>query len=293
VTTLDEYLGPLHDGVWEVIVPKESVIDPLDPAWERSAINVPSPGTIASYRKGQYHAHETATEWQVHLDNYDPKIHPCLHLVDDAPLLLMIGDTLITLVAGSRRKNGDEKSILEGQKRAWQLQAFIGVFLVLVGVRVISNPLLTFRNIFLYLLPLAIIGLGLVTMGKGLQFRPFKILPGGIAGHGIGIIFAGIIAFLLPLNVWIFVILGVLALWMFTSAGMLLWRARIGRAAIPEGFISRVVIAIVSLVLAVLIFVDPKGILQLLMVILGVTAFLGGLMLFVNGVRLRNRMMVG
>lgn len=293
VTTLDEYLGPLHDGVWEVIVPKESVTDPLDPGWERSAINVPSPGTIASYRKGQYHAHETATEWQVHLDNHDPKIHPFLHLVDDAPLLLMIGDTLITLVAGSRRKTGDEKSILEGQKRAWQEQALIGVLLMLVGVRIISNPLLSFQNIINYLLPLAIIGIGLVTLGKGLQFKPFRVLPGGIAGRGIGIIFAGIIAFLLPLNLWVFVILGVLALWMFTSAGMLLWRARKGRAAIPEGFISRVVIAIVSLVLAVLIFVNPKGILQLLMVIVGVVALLAGLMLFINGIRLRKRMMVG
>ena len=52
------------------------------------------------------------------------------------------------------------------------------------------------------------------------------------------------------------------------------------------------VIAVVSLVLAVLIFVNPKGILQLLMVIVGVVALLAGLMLFINGIRLRKRMSV-
>ena len=115
VTTLDEFLRPLHEGVWEVIVPKESVTEPLDPSWVKSRINVPSPGTRASYRKGQYHAHEQQTEWHVHLDNYDPKVHPVLHLIDDAPLLLMIGDTVVTLIAGTRKKTGKEEEILKDQ----------------------------------------------------------------------------------------------------------------------------------------------------------------------------------
>jgi hypothetical protein len=68
MTRLDEFLEPLHHGVWEVAVPKDSVTEPLDSGWEKSKINVPSPGTIDSYRKGQYHVHETATEWRVHLD---------------------------------------------------------------------------------------------------------------------------------------------------------------------------------------------------------------------------------
>lgn len=292
MTTLDEYLDPLHHGVWEVIVTKQSVSEPLDPAWEKSALNVPSPGTIASYRKGQYHAHEMATEWHVHLDNHDPKIHPYLHLVDDAPLLLMIGDTLITLVAGSRRKSGDEKKILEGQKRAWQEQVIFGIFLLLIGVYIITNPLLSLKGITLFLIPIAIIGLGAFTLSKAIRIKPFKLLRRGLAGRGVGIIIAGFIAFFLPVDLWILVILGVLVVWMFTSAVMLLWRARKGRSAIPEGFISRVVIAIVSLVIAVFIFINPKDILKLLMVITGVVALLLGLMLLVNGIRLKKRMAV-
>jgi uncharacterized membrane protein HdeD (DUF308 family) len=292
VTKLDEYLGPLDHGIWEVVIPKESVTEPLDDEWVKSPINVPSPGTIASYRKGRYHVHEQATEWRVHLDNHDPKTHPYLHLVDDAPLLLMIGDTLGTLIAGTRKKTGDEKKILEGQNRAWQEQVIIGILLMLVGVYIISNPLRFFQGVILYLVPLAIVCLGIVTLVKGIQFRPFIIRPGGIAVRGIAIIFAGIIAFLLPLNLWIVVILGVLGLWMFASAVVLLWRARRGRAAIPEGFFSRVIIACVSLILVALIFVNPTGILQLLMIIVGVVALLLGLMLLVNGIRLMKRMRV-
>jgi uncharacterized membrane protein HdeD (DUF308 family) len=271
-------------------VPKESVTEPLDPGWVKSPINVPSPGTIASYRKGQYHCHEQQTKWHVHLDNHDPKVHPYLHLVDDAPLLLMIGDTAVTLIAGTRKKTGDEKDILVGQERSWKEQVLVGALLMLVGVFIVSNPLFTFKGIVQFLVPLAIVGLGIVTSWNGIASSPFRVLPGGLLYRGIGIIIAGIIAFYLPLGLWVVVLLGILALWMFASAIILLARARKGRAAIPEGFASRILIAVLSLLLGALIFLDPVGILQLLMAIVGVIAFLLGLMLLVNGIRLRKRM---
>ena len=43
-----------------------------------------------------------SAEWRVHLDRYDPKVHPLLHLVDDAPLLLMISDTFMTPGYGNK-----------------------------------------------------------------------------------------------------------------------------------------------------------------------------------------------
>lgn len=292
MSKLDEFLEPLHHGVWEVTIPKESVTEPLDPGWQKSTLNVPSPGTIASYRKGLYHVHETSTEWRVHLDNHDPKHHPVLHLIDDAPLLLMIGDTFVTLIADSRKKTGDEEKILEGQTKAWQDQVLIGLFIILVGLFVVTNPLLTFQGITQLFVPLVIIGLGLFTLWKGVSIRPFRILSGDILYRGMGIMLAGIIAFYLPLAVWVIVLLGILALWMLASAIKLLGRARKGRAAIPEGFISRIVIAILSIVLVGLVIVNPKRILQLLMVIMGIVAFLLGVMLVVNGIRLRKRMAV-
>lgn len=273
-----------------MIVPKESVTEPLDPDWKKSPINVPSPGTIASYRKGQFHCHEQQAEWHVHLDNHDPKVHPYLHLIDDAPLLLMIGDTVVTLIAGTRKKSGEETEILEGQNQSWKEQVLVGILLMLVGVFIIANPLVMFKGIVNLLVPLAIIGLGIITSWQGIASSPTRVLPGGLLYRGLGIIIAGIIAFYLPLGLWVIFILGILALWMVASAIILLFRAEKGRAAIPEGFTSRVIIAILSLVLGVLILFNPKGVLQLLMVIVGIIAFLLGLMLLVNATRLRSRM---
>lgn len=198
-------------------------------------------------------------KWHVHLDNHDPKVHPYLHLVDDAPLLLMSKDTIVTLIAGTRKKTGDKKEILEDQKKSWKEQVLAGILLMLVGIFIAANPLLTFEGIMLLLVPLAIVGLGIITSWHGIAFSPFRVLRGGLLYRGIGIIIAGIIAFYLPLTLWIVVILGILALWMFASAIILLARARKGRAAIPEDFTSRILIAILSLLFGVFILLDPKS----------------------------------
>ena len=290
MSSLDEFLGPLHHGVWEVEIPKESVTEPLDQGWEVSRINIPSPGTIASYRKGKYHVHETATQWRVHLDNHDPKHHPILHLIDDAPLLLMIGDTFGTLIATTRKKTGNEAKILEGQSKAWKDQVLIGLFIILVGIFVVTNPLLTFKGITRLFVPLVIIGLGIFTITKSVRVQPFRLNDDPVLYRGIIITTAGFIAFYLPLTLWIVGLLGILAVWMLATAIVLLGRARKGRSAIPEGFVSRIVIAILSLCLVGLIFTYPIEIVELLMIVLGVIGLLVGIMLFVNGVRLKRRM---
>ncbi len=51
MSELEDFLAPLHQGVWEVIVLKEDVTEPLGQDWVKSQFNLPSPGTIASYRK--------------------------------------------------------------------------------------------------------------------------------------------------------------------------------------------------------------------------------------------------
>lgn len=290
MSRLDEFLGPLHHGVWEVDVPKGSVTEPLDQGWEKSGINIPSPGTIASYRKGQYHAHETATEWKVHLDRYDPKHHPLLHLIDDAPLLLMIGDTFGTLVADARQKTGEEEKILAGQMKAWRDQVLAGLFCVFIGVFIIRVPWLSFKGITLVVVPLAILGLGAFTIWKSVSIRPFRILERDLLYRGMAITLVGIIAFYLPLVVWVTALVGVFGVWMLASAIVLLGRARKGRAAIPEGFVSRVVIAIISLLLVGLIIIEPKWVVVLLMIAVGILAFVLGITLLINGVMLKSRM---
>ena len=287
---LEDFLAPLQRGVWEVIVPKVSVSEPLGPAWERSRINIPSPGTIASYRKGQFHAHETKTEYRVHLDRFDPKRHPLLHLIDDAPLLLMIGDTFTTLISGARRKTGDDEQILKGQRRAWQDQVLAGLFCLFIGLFIVRVPWLSFQGITLIVVPLAILGLGASTIWRSVSLRPFRILERGLLYRGMAIMGIGIIASYLSLDVWVAGILGVFGVWMLASAVVLLARARKGRAAIPEGFVSRVIIASLSLALVALIIIDPQGVVVLLMVIVGILSIVLGITLLLNGMRLKGRM---
>jgi uncharacterized membrane protein HdeD (DUF308 family) len=271
-------------------VPKYSVTEPLDPGWEESKMNIPSPGTVASYRKGQFHAHETSTDWKVHLDNHDPKRHPLLHLIDDAPLLLMIGDTLVTIVAGARKKTGDEQLILDDQTRTWKTQVVIGLIILIIGLFIISKPVLAFWSTVKIFLPLLMIGLGLFVTLKSVSFEPLQVLDEGLFYRGLIVIGVGLLAFYLPLEVWVHGILVVVFVWMLASSIMLLARARKGRTAIPEGFISRVVIALISLCLIILIVLTPIVFLLLLMLIIGFIIFLIGIVLVVNGLRLKRRM---
>jgi uncharacterized membrane protein HdeD (DUF308 family) len=291
VARLDDFLAPLHQGVWEVVVPKESVTEPLDPEWEKSSVNVPSPGTIASYRKGQYHVHETRDEWRVHLDRYDPKDHPLLHLVDDAPLLLMIGGTVVALAQDTRKgKIRDTDTILEEQKRSWQLQALIGVALLLVGAYIITNPISFYHGLIHLAIPLLIIVLGIMLVSRGATFRPLKLISKYYLVLGILVVLIGIVSFYLPIAVWSTVILGIVTLWGFGSAYMALRRVSHGRAAVPEGYLKWLLIGVFSLLLAVLILVMPYHTVALLTIIIGALALLLGITLVVNGVRLRQRM---
>jgi uncharacterized membrane protein HdeD (DUF308 family) len=292
MSRLDDFLEPLHHGVWEVDIPKDSVTEPLDLGWEVSKINIPSPGTIASYRKGRHHVHETATEWRVHLDNHDPKHHPLLHLIDDAPLLLMIGDTLVTLVSGARNKTGDEQRILEGQTRAWKTQIITGLIIVVIGLFVITKPWLSFRGTVRIFVPLVMIGLGLFTTLRSVGMDPFRILDQSLFYRGLIVAAAGVLAFYLPLYAWVNGLLVVVFVWMLASAVILLGRARKGRTAIPEGFISRVVIAIISLCLAVVMFIHPIIFVALLMLIGGIVVLLIGVTVLLNGIKLKRRMEV-
>jgi uncharacterized membrane protein HdeD (DUF308 family) len=290
VSKLDDFLEPLNHGVWEVSVPKESVTEPLGEKWEKSTFNFPSPGMIASYRNGRFHAHETKTEWQVHLDRHDPKVHPILHLVD-SPILLMISSTFLTLIKDTRvTKNVDTEELLKIQRSVWRDLVFFGVFFLLVGVFIIFNPMTFFRSLFTLLVPISIIGLAIVIIAW--SFRPggSDVNRKGDFRLGVVVLCVGIIALVLPLAVWGMLLLSILAIWMFSSAVMMFGHVMKGRHTVPEGFYTTLIVGILSLSFAILIFVNPSGSLELLTIILGVIVFLLGLTLLVNGLQLRTWM---
>jgi uncharacterized membrane protein HdeD (DUF308 family) len=291
LTKLDEFLEPLNQGIWEVVIPKDTVTEPLDTGWRTSAINVPSPGTIASYRKGRFHVHETKNEWRVHLDRYDPKANPLMHLVDDAPLVLMISDTFMTLVMDTKRREIQKTAdILKTQMFIWQEQVVFGLVLCLGGLFIVNNPINFFRNLFGLIIPCGIMGLAIIFLVRPFRSRLLEKYRTVDISRGIGIFCTGILAYILPLILWVIFVLGILALWMIASAVILLQRVVKGQHAVPEGFYSRTAIGIISLVLAILLFVSPAGILVLLVEILGIITILLGMTLCINGLRLRTWM---
>lgn len=233
MSTLESYLDALHQGVFQVVVPKDLVTEPLDPGWKRSAINVPSPGTIASYRKGQYHAHETATEYRVHMDRYDPEKNPIMHLIDDAPLVLMIHETMETiLVTAKDAARRDPRQRLFDQKMSWRLRMGCGVLLWVIATILFILALTDLEPIFTLILPSFVLFLGLLMIVRSIQQREHgskEIVRGSlVAGAAI------------PLFVfweeYLILMLLVLAVWFFASAAVTLLRVIRERGNLPQGF---------------------------------------------------------
>ena len=289
VCTIDSLLSPLHEGVWEVVISKNSVEQP-DEGWKRSMINLPTPGTIASYRKGQYHAHETAEEWRVHLDRYDPKKHPLMHLIDDAPLLLMILDTFLTLISESRGKNSNPKMILRYQETAWKKVLIGGFILVIIGITFFINPDIWFFRITQIIIPFLVIISGAFILYSGFSEKKNGRPWNSALVLGVLILGTGAILFFMPQVFWDLFLLSLLGFWMFSTAIVLIIRAFGGRSAIPEGFYSRILIGLISLILAIWIFIEPAGVLMLFMVILGSILVILGITLISVSIRLQRRM---
>lgn len=294
MTTLDDLLSPLHQGVWEVAIPKESVTEPLGSDWETSAINLPTPGTIRSYRKGQYHMHETRAEWKVHLDRYDPKVHPFLHLVDDAPLVFMIGGTFLTLIMDSRSAmRKDIASRREEQDVAWQLLVAAGLGLMLIGVIIAFDPLIALEQCIPLGVRLGIIVIAVVILGKGIRLRLPRIVSRGRLLLGLGVLAVGIVSFFLSLAPLALIFIGVLTLWTFASAVVSIERTAKGRTAVPEGFYKRLAMGVASLAFAVLIVIAPVAAVVVLVILAGIFALLFGFIMVMSGVSLWKRKSFG
>lgn len=287
---LDDFLSPLDHGVWEVTVPKTSVTEPPDD-WVKSAINVPAPGVTASYRKGHYHAHEMDDEWKVHVDTYDPAVHPFLHLADDAPLLLMIGDTFLTLIADTRETiHDDHRQIVAEQERSVWLMAGAGMFLVLMGLIVATDPLFTFNSLLINLLRIVIVLGGLAVIATAFSFPPLRFASPGRLVLGTGIFVAGVIFAYLPSD-WLggFVLL-VIFVWALASAFISFRRLyRYGRG-VPEGFRKRLVMGVCSLALGIVVVLVPDATVVFLVLVIGLLLALVGILIITRAAMLHKRM---
>jgi uncharacterized membrane protein HdeD (DUF308 family) len=288
LSTLESYLDALHQGVFQVVVPKDLVTEPLDPAWKRSAINVPSPGTIASYRKGQYHAHETATEYRVHLDRYDPEKNPIMHLIDDAPLILMIHETMETiLVTGRDATRRDPRQRLADQQVSWRLRMGSGVLLWVIATILLILAFTDLEPVFTVILPSFVLFLGLLTIAKGILQRDRK--EQGNKEIVRGSLMAGAaIALFVFWELYLILMLLILAVWFFASAAVTLLRAFRERGNLPQGFWYTLGLGVSSLVLGVLAVTLTGWLVDLLVFLFAGLVLMAGAFTLLDAWGLRN-----
>lgn len=283
-----DFLEPLHQGIWEVIVPKPDVTDPLVPIWKKSAINLPTPETIASYRNGQYHAHETEVDYRVHMDRYDPEKNPVMHLVDDAPLPLMIFETLETLVVSAKdAKREDPVARMADLRLSAGLRLLLGALVLVAGLGMLwvafGNPLVIFQEVIPNLLAL----IGLVMLGHAVLLRARGVHGKKDAVRGLTLI-AGAVLLSIFSIAFVDVLLLVLLVWLVSSAAVTLVRVVRSGGKLPQGAALTLSIEVASLYLAYLVIVDPVGSLKVIILILGLIATLAGMFLAIDGYGMRN-----
>ncbi len=84
------------------------------------------------------------------------------------------------------------------------------------------------------------------------------------------------------------ILLLVLAVWFLSSAAVTLVRVVRTRGKLPQGFAFTLGLGIASLFLGYLVFVDPAGLLKILVLVLGVVFAIAGGFLVVDGWGMRN-----
>ncbi len=283
---LIDFLDPLHRGTWEVIVPKEAVTEPLEPAWIRSPINVPSPKTVASYRSGQYHAHETPVDYRVHLDRYDPARNPIMHLVDDAPLILMIYETMETLVVSARdaeRRDAGER--LVDLRLTGGIRAVLGILLLCLGGLLLLMAYGPLDLVFSLVIPGVVCGAGAVVLLNGLRPRCGNHTKNVL--NGLVLIGAGWFL-LITWELYVVILLVILAAWSLSSAAVTLRRVIRSRDAVPQGLLFTTGLGFSSLVMGWLAFTEPVELLEVLVLVLSIIVLGAGVLLLLDGYGMRN-----
>jgi uncharacterized membrane protein HdeD (DUF308 family) len=285
---LMDFLDALHQGVWEVIIPKEDVTEPLVPAWKRSVINVPSPETLASYRNGQYHAHESEEDYRVHLDRYDPEKNPVMHLVDDAPLALMIFETLETLAVSAKdAKHENPVARIADLRLSGGMRMALGGLVIAIGAVLLLLALGNVALLFHVIIPALVAVAGMMMLAHGVVLRARGVHGKKDIVRGLALIAGGVLLYLLW-RFYLVLLLLILAVWFLTSAAVTLVRFVSTRGKLPQGFAFTLVLGAASLLFGYWAFVEPERLVRVLVLVLGVITVLAGAFLLIDGYGMRN-----
>jgi uncharacterized membrane protein HdeD (DUF308 family) len=211
-----------------------------------------------------------------------------MHLVDDAPLVLMLWGTINSLfLTGKDSTKGKRMDRLAAMDMTWKVRMAIGAAVVAIGLILILFPLKFAEFAFSILMPLAVMGFGALTLYNGYRMDQGGKLAKRDMAMGLGIIAFGV-ALIFLWKYFVLLILLVLALWFFASAFVSIRRSLKGKAAVPEGFWVRMAMAVLSLALGIMTLFVPKATVGVLIILLGVVVLLVGALFLLDGYGLRN-----
>ena len=241
---------------------------------------------IDSYRKGPLHVHEYVEEYRVHLDRYDPEKHAILHLVDDAPMLLMIWGTVSTLSkeAAEAARGGmeDRMHSLSGTYRA---RILVGTAIVLIGAIVFLFPLEGATFLFLYALPAAVVFLGVAELfGALYQKKEAKLVDVVI---GSIVVALGLILFVIT-GFEVLVVLISLSVWLLGSGSLSLRAYKRARMVSKKDATPKLYVGVISLAMGVGVLFLPLEMFLILMLAFGIMIMLVGAVLVASGFGLRH-----
>jgi uncharacterized membrane protein HdeD (DUF308 family) len=169
--SIEDFTGPLFQGVREVMIPKDKVTS-LSTGWYSSKYNIPHKGSKGAWRFGRLHAHDMGDHWAVHLDRIDPQTHSMGHLIADAPLLLFIWSGFLAAMVMAKQEL-DESLGMELTDESLQRDRYwprlVGGFVMtFVGTIIIFDPDLEILT-FVLLIPIVIVTAGVMVIFNGFK----------------------------------------------------------------------------------------------------------------------------
>jgi len=125
----------------------------------------------------------------------------------------------------------DTPELLQEQARAWKLVFFCGIFMLLFGIRILTEPFLTFDGLTRIIIPLLFMALSYHFLRSAFVIRPFRLRSIGCFIISLGIALLALSTFFSEPDELAGTFLFVLAIWTFASAWISLKRVLRGKSS--------------------------------------------------------------
>ncbi len=222
------------------------------------------------------------------MDRYDPEKNPVMHLVDDAPLALMIFETLETLIVSAKdAKHEDPVARIANLRLSGGMRMALGALVVATGFVLLLLAFGTTVLLFEVVVPALVALAGVVLLANGIRLRARGEHAKKDVVRGLALIVGGVLLYFFWF-LYVFLLLLLLAVWFLSSAAVTLARVARTRGKLPQGFGFTLGLGIVSLLFGYWAFVDPGFLLKILVLVLGVIMLLAGVFLLIDGYGMRN-----